>query len=328
MKAQVEFRGAGFHYPGAEQSVLHDISFVTERGETTAIVGSSGAGKTTLINLVARLFDVTSGQVLVDGVDVRDLETHALTDRIGLVPQKPFLFSGTVASNLRYGKPDATEDEMWEALRVAQAEDFVARHARRPRGPHRAGRHQRVGWAAPATVDRAGADPSPRDLRVRRLVLRARPHHRRPPARRAARLHRRRRRVDRGAARVDDLDRRSDHRARRRRDSSARARTTSCWRTARPTPRSCSRRSARRRWRRDHQRQRRRSGSGRDRRRRNPARLGAQQPSVRRAHGARSACPSSGRATSRRASSASVAWSASAGRRSSRCCCSRSSPRR
>jgi ATP-binding cassette subfamily B protein len=123
--AQVEFRGAGFHYPGAEQSVLDDISFLTERGQTTAIIGSSGAGKTTLVSLVARLFDVTDGQVLVDGVDVRDLEAHTLTDRIGFVPQKPFLFSGTVASNLRYGKPDATEDEMWEALRVAQAEDFV-----------------------------------------------------------------------------------------------------------------------------------------------------------------------------------------------------------
>jgi ATP-binding cassette subfamily B protein len=123
--AQVEFRGAGFHYPGAEQSVLQDISFLTERGQTTAIIGSSGAGKTTLINLVARLFDVTAGQVLVDGVDVRELESLTLTDRIGFVPQKPFLFSGTVASNLRYGKPDATEEEMWEALRVAQAEDFV-----------------------------------------------------------------------------------------------------------------------------------------------------------------------------------------------------------
>jgi ATP-binding cassette subfamily B protein len=122
---QVEFRNAGFHYPGAEQSVLSEISFLTERGQTTAIVGSSGAGKTTLINLVARLFDVTDGEVLVDGVDVRELEPHALTDRIGFVPQKPFLFSGTVASNLQYGKPDATEEEMWEALRVAQAEDFV-----------------------------------------------------------------------------------------------------------------------------------------------------------------------------------------------------------
>jgi ATP-binding cassette subfamily B protein len=123
--AQVEFRNAGFHYPGAEQSVLSDISFLVERGQTTAIVGSSGAGKTTLVNLVARLFDVTSGQVLVDGIDVRDLGAHAVTDRIGFVPQKPFLFSGTVASNLRYGKPDATEEEMWEALRVAQAADFV-----------------------------------------------------------------------------------------------------------------------------------------------------------------------------------------------------------
>jgi ATP-binding cassette, subfamily B, multidrug efflux pump len=123
--AQVEFRGAGFHYPGAEQSVLQDISFLTERGQTTAIIGSSGAGKTTLVNLVARLFDVTSGQVLVDGVDVRQLDPHTLTDRIGFVPQKPFLFAGTVASNLRYGKPDATEAEMWDALRVAQAEDFV-----------------------------------------------------------------------------------------------------------------------------------------------------------------------------------------------------------
>jgi ATP-binding cassette subfamily B protein len=125
MPAQVEFRNAGFHYPGAEQSVLDEISFVTKKGETTAIVGSSGAGKTTLVNLVARLFDVTAGEVLVDGVDVRDLEAHTLTDRVGFVPQKPFLFGGTVASNLRYGKPDATEDEMWAALRVAQAEDFV-----------------------------------------------------------------------------------------------------------------------------------------------------------------------------------------------------------
>jgi ATP-binding cassette subfamily B protein len=124
-RGQVEFRGAGFHYPGADHSVLHDISFLTERGQTTAIVGSSGAGKTTLIGLVARLFDVTSGEVLLDGVDVREIEPHALTDRIGFVPQKPFLFGGTVASNLRYGKPDATEEEMWEALRVAQAEDFV-----------------------------------------------------------------------------------------------------------------------------------------------------------------------------------------------------------
>jgi ATP-binding cassette subfamily B protein len=125
-KAQVEFRDAGFHYPGADHAVLNNISFLTERGQTTAIIGSSGAGKTTLVSLVARLFDVTSGSVLIGGVDVRELDPLALTDRIGFVPQKPFLFSGTIASNLRYGKPDATEDEMWEALRVAQAADFVA----------------------------------------------------------------------------------------------------------------------------------------------------------------------------------------------------------
>ena len=124
-KAQIEFRKAGFHYPGAEHPVLQDISFLVERGQTTAIVGSSGAGKTTLVNLVARLFDATSGSVLVDGVDVRELSPLTLSDRIGLVPQKNFLFSGTIRSNLQYGKPDATEKEMWAALRVAQAEDFV-----------------------------------------------------------------------------------------------------------------------------------------------------------------------------------------------------------
>mgnify|MGYP002737699594 FL=1 len=92
---------------------------------STAIIGSSGAGKTTLVNLIPRLFDVTGGRVLVDGVDVRDLDPDLLWSRIGLVPQKPYLFSGTVASNLRYGKPDATDDELWAALRTAQAADFV-----------------------------------------------------------------------------------------------------------------------------------------------------------------------------------------------------------
>ena len=123
---EVELRGVGFHYPGAEQAVLGDISFTARAGTTTAIIGSTGAGKTTLINLVPRLFDATSGSVLVDGVDVRDLAPEVLWDRIGLVPQRPYLFSGTVASNLRFGKPDATEDEMWEALRIAQAADFVS----------------------------------------------------------------------------------------------------------------------------------------------------------------------------------------------------------
>ena len=121
----LELRDVGFHYPGAEHAVLSAISFTTRPGETTAVIGSTGAGKTTLVNLVPRLFDATSGAVLVNGVDVRELDPDVLWSVIGLVPQRPYLFSGTVASNLRYGKPDATEAEMWEALEVAQAADFV-----------------------------------------------------------------------------------------------------------------------------------------------------------------------------------------------------------
>lgn len=124
-RGTLEMQGVGFHYPGAEKPVLCDITFRTEAGRTTAIVGSTGAGKTTLVSLVPRLFDATSGSVLVDGVDVRDLEPERLSDCIGLVPQKPYLFSGTVASNLQFGRPDATEAEMWEALEVAQAAEFV-----------------------------------------------------------------------------------------------------------------------------------------------------------------------------------------------------------
>jgi ATP-binding cassette subfamily B multidrug efflux pump len=125
-RGTLEMRDAAFRYPGAEQPVLEGVSFRTLPGQTLAVVGSTGSGKTTLVNLVARLMDVTAGAVLVDGVDVRDLAPDLLWERIGLVPQKPYLFSGTVASNLRYGKPDATDDELWEALRVAQAADFVA----------------------------------------------------------------------------------------------------------------------------------------------------------------------------------------------------------
>lgn len=121
----LELRDVGFHYPGAEEPVLSNISFTTRAGTTTAIVGSTGAGKTTLVGLVPRLFDATAGSVRIDGVDVRDLRLEDVWGRIGLVPQKPYLFSGTVASNLRYGKPDATVDEIWEALEVAQAADFV-----------------------------------------------------------------------------------------------------------------------------------------------------------------------------------------------------------
>jgi ATP-binding cassette subfamily B protein len=114
-----------FGYPGAELPVLKGVTFCASKGQTTAIVGSTGAGKTTLINLIARLIDVTSGAVRIDGIDIRDVAPSALSRRIGLVPQKPYLFSGTVASNLRHGKGDATEAEMWEALTVAQAADFV-----------------------------------------------------------------------------------------------------------------------------------------------------------------------------------------------------------
>jgi ATP-binding cassette, subfamily B, multidrug efflux pump len=121
----VAFTDAEFTYPGAESPVLRKISFTAEPGQTTAIIGSTGAGKSTLISLIPRLFDATGGSVTVDGVEVRDCDPELLWSRIGLVPQKAFLFSGTVASNLRYGKPDATDDELWHALRVAQAEDFV-----------------------------------------------------------------------------------------------------------------------------------------------------------------------------------------------------------
>ncbi|MEU8227011.1 ABC transporter ATP-binding protein [Kribbella sp. NPDC048915] len=124
-RGQLSFEHATFQYPGAAEPVLRDISFVASPGQTTAIIGSTGAGKTTLISLVPRLFDATGGRVLVDGIDVRDIEPEALWERIGLVPQRPYLFSGTVASNLRYGNPDATDDELWEALEIAQGKDFV-----------------------------------------------------------------------------------------------------------------------------------------------------------------------------------------------------------
>ncbi|WP_426979438.1 ABC transporter ATP-binding protein [Pseudarthrobacter sp. O4] len=124
-RGELQMRGVGFTYPGAEAPVLSGISFTARAGETTAIIGSTGSGKTTLVNLMPRLFDATAGSVRIDGVDVRELHPDLLWGHIGLVPQKPYLFSGTVRSNLLYGKPDATEDELWRALRIAQAEDFV-----------------------------------------------------------------------------------------------------------------------------------------------------------------------------------------------------------
>ena len=124
-RSLLQVRNVEFSYPGASHPVLENISFSALPGHTTAIVGSTGAGKTTLLNLIPRLFDATAGSVAVDGVDVRDMDPDTLWSKIGLVPQKPYLFSGTVASNLRYGKPDATDEEIWAALEVAQARDFV-----------------------------------------------------------------------------------------------------------------------------------------------------------------------------------------------------------
>ncbi|MEO6942556.1 MAG: ABC transporter ATP-binding protein [Terrimesophilobacter sp.] len=122
----VEFLDASFQYPGAEEPVLKNVTFAVRPGKMTAIIGSTGSGKTTLINLLPRLFDVTGGSVLVDGMDVRELDPDLLWSLIGLVPQKPYLFSGTVATNLRYGNPDATDDDLWDALDIAQARDFVS----------------------------------------------------------------------------------------------------------------------------------------------------------------------------------------------------------
>jgi ATP-binding cassette subfamily B protein len=124
-RATLEFRRVGFQYPGAEAPVLRDVSFRVGPGQTTAIIGSTGAGKTTLVNLVSRLFDATTGAVLVDGVDVRTLAPELLWGKVGYVPQRAYLFSGTVASNLRFGRPDATDGELWEALEIAQAAGFV-----------------------------------------------------------------------------------------------------------------------------------------------------------------------------------------------------------
>lgn len=122
----LEIRGAGFRYPGAEEPVLRNIDLVAKPGETTAVIGSTGSGKSSLLGLVPRLFDATDGQVLVDGVDVRTVDPKTLAKVVSLVPQKPYLFAGTVATNLRYGNPDATDEELWHALEVAQAKDFVA----------------------------------------------------------------------------------------------------------------------------------------------------------------------------------------------------------
>ncbi len=122
---ELELKAVSFRYPGAEAAVLSGVRLVARPREVTAIIGSTGSGKTTLLNLIPRLFDVSEGEVLVDGVDVRRLDPDLLSRLVGIVPQRPYLFTGTIATNLRYGNPDATDEELWEALEIAQAKDFV-----------------------------------------------------------------------------------------------------------------------------------------------------------------------------------------------------------
>ncbi len=124
---RVDVLGASFAYPGAEVDVLHNVDLIARPGQTTAVIGSTGSGKTTLLGLIPRLFDPTGGRVEIDGHDLRELHPEDVWAAIGLIPQKPFLFSGSVGSNLRYGRPDATDDQLWEALEIAQARDFVER---------------------------------------------------------------------------------------------------------------------------------------------------------------------------------------------------------
>jgi ATP-binding cassette subfamily B protein len=123
---RVEFKDVEFRYPGAEQPVLHDITFSAEPGQVTAVIGSTGSGKSTLINLIPRFYDATGGAVLIDGIDVRDMRREDLWKLIGVVPQRAVLFSGTIASNIRYGDADATDEQILHALEIAQAGDFVS----------------------------------------------------------------------------------------------------------------------------------------------------------------------------------------------------------
>jgi ATP-binding cassette subfamily B protein len=132
---ELELRGVEFRYPGAEQPVLRGVDLMARPGEVTAVIGSTGSGKTTLLNLIPRLFDATAGSVIVDGVDVRELAPKALSAAVGFVPQRPYLFSGTIASNLRYGNPNATDEELWHALTTAQARGFVEEMPERLEAP-------------------------------------------------------------------------------------------------------------------------------------------------------------------------------------------------
>ena len=150
----VEFRNVSFRYPGAEEDVLHDISFTARPGQTTAFIGSTGSGKSTVVNLIPRFYDVTEGSILVDGVDIREVTQHDLRDKIGYIPQKSILFSGTIESNLRYADENASPDVLEEAAEIAQASEFIEA---RPEGLRRKSRR-----AAPTSpAGRSSASRSP-----------------------------------------------------------------------------------------------------------------------------------------------------------------------
>ena len=134
-KGKVVFDHVSFRYPGAEEDVLHDISFAAEPGKTTAFIGSTGCGKSTLVNLIPRFYDVTDGKITIDGKDVRDVSQHELREKLGYVPQKAVLFSGDIASNILYGNPDGSEAEMIEAATIAQATEFIDQKKKKYKSP-------------------------------------------------------------------------------------------------------------------------------------------------------------------------------------------------
>ena len=200
LRATFEMRDVSFSYPGAEEPVSTTSRSRSIPASRSRWWAAPVRARRRSSASVPRLYDATGGSVLVNGVDVRAVDPETLWSHIGLVPQQPYLFSGTVASNLRFGREEATDDELWEALEVAQARRLRRRDARRARRADRAGRHQRLGRAASASRHRPALVKQARHLPLRRLLLRARPRDRRPSARRARTGGGRRRGGHRGAA--------------------------------------------------------------------------------------------------------------------------------